>query len=72
MSYVYFEEIYGSINPPTTFFSFDILVLKDIIIEVEFEERHHEFDHLLGVLGESLLQFAGIADQHLTGRGLLL
>ena len=41
-------------------------------MEVEFEQGDHEFDHLFGVLGESFLQFARVAYEHLTGCGLLL
>ena len=41
-------------------------------MEVELEHGDHELDHLLRVVGEVLLELPCIANQHLTGRGLVL
>lgn len=34
---------------------------KDIIVEVELEQRHHQLHHLLRVLHKALLQLLGVA-----------
>ena len=44
---------------------------KDIIMEIELQQRHHNPNHLLRVVGKRLLQFPRVADQHLTGGALV-
>ena len=41
-------------------------------MEIELEQGHHDLDDLLGEVCESLLEFPGVADEHLAGCGLLL
>ncbi|RUS70138.1 hypothetical protein EGW08_022101, partial [Elysia chlorotica] len=45
---------------------------QDTVVEVEFEQWHHDFDDILRVLSESFLELSGVADQHLARRRLLL